>query len=547
MPTLLRPDLIRLDESLGHEAAVLRMLADITGQGDRCSDVGALTSDAMDQAEPVLPDNPHGNALLVVRSAAVSTATLALVRLTTPVSFGPDGSPADLVVLLAVPVEDEVSGRQLLPHLTEVLSQPEVSAALRHAETSADAVQQLETALGSEQPPHPTSPASGRAAGESWGGRARRVLMTGVSYMIPFVAGGGLLIALGYLFGGYDIADSARDIVNRYDLVDLPDPARLGLGHVAFDSPMMAYLGAMFSILGTTAFTLFVPAMAGYIAYAIADRPGIAPGFVMGALAVDLVGSGSAQSGFLGAIVGGVMAGVVANWVGRWTLPPWARGLRPVMLVPLVTTAICGTLMIAAINRPLSTVTRSVTEGLNGLSGGSLVVLGVVLGLMMAFDIGGPLNKTAYTFAVTGVSGAVTLAGDSPQLQVMAAVMLAGMTPPLALAVATRVRPSLFTSQERETGKAAAALGAVFITEGAIPYAAADPLRVIPAIMTGSAVTGGVSMALGVTSRAPHGGFLALFSVGDVTGFCLALLAGVGVTTLLVCALKSVGTPLSRV
>ncbi|HKJ11930.1 MAG TPA: fructose-specific PTS transporter subunit EIIC [Ornithinimicrobium sp.] len=547
MPTLLRPDLIRLDESLGHEAAVLRMLADITGQGDRCSDVGALTSDAMDQAEPVLPDNPHGNALLVVRSAAVSTATLALVRLTTPVSFGPDGSPADLVVLLAVPVEDEVSGRQLLPHLTEVLSQPEVSAALRHAETSADAVQQLETALGSEQPPHPTSPASGRAAGESWGGRARRVLMTGVSYMIPFVAGGGLLIALGYLLGGYDIADSARDIVNRYDLVDLPDPARLGLGHVAFDSPMMAYLGAMFSILGTTAFTLFVPAMAGYIAYAIADRPGIAPGFVMGALAVDLVGSGSAQSGFLGAIVGGVMAGVVANWVGRWTLPPWARGLRPVMLVPLVTTAICGTLMIAAINRPLSTVTRSVTEGLNGLSGGSLVVLGVVLGLMMAFDIGGPLNKTAYTFAVTGVSGAVTLAGDSPQLQVMAAVMLAGMTPPLALAVATRVRPSLFTSQERETGKAAAALGAVFITEGAIPYAAADPLRVIPAIMTGSAVTGGVSMALGVTSRAPHGGFLALFSVGDVTGFCLALLAGVGVTTLLVCALKSVGTPLSRV
>jgi len=370
--------------------------------------------------------------------------------------------------------------------------------------------------------------------------------MTGVSYMIPFVAGGGLLIALGYLLGGYDITEHAQDVVNNHDITTLPDPARLGLNHVPFGSPLLAYLGALFYTLGATAFTLFVPVLAGFIAFAIANRPGIAPGFVMGALAVDLVGFGSAQSGFLGAIVGGVMAGVVARWVGGWALPTWARGLMPVVLIPTIATAICGVLMVTVLNRPLAAVMRAATDALDSMSGGSMVLLGVVLGLMMAFDIGGPLNKTAYTFAVTGVGGAAVLSQGAPQLEVMAAVMLAGMTPPLALALATRVRPALFTPHERESGKAAAALGAAFITEGAIPYAAADPLRVIPAIMAGSAVTGGVSMALGVSSRAPHGGVLAMFSDGGVAGFALALGAGVLVTTVLVCVLKSFGRAPAR-
>lgn len=384
--------------------------------------------------------------------------------------------------------------------------------------------------------------AGGSAGAESWGGRIRRVLMTGVSYMIPFVAAGGLLIALGFLFGGYDITGPAADMVANNGFTNLPDIDEAGLTHVLFDSSFFAYLGALLFTLGVTAFKLFVPAMAGYIAFAIADRPGIAPGFIMGALSVDLAGFGTAQSGFLGAIVGGAMAGIIAHWIAGWGVPPWARGLMPVLVIPLLTTLIAGTVMLTVLNRPLAALMESLTDGLNSMSGGSAVLLGVILGLMMAFDMGGPLNKVAYTFAVTGIGGAATLASDAPELKVMAAVMLAGMTPPLALALATFVRPALFNVPEKENGKAAVALGASFITEGAIPFAAADPIRVIPAIMAGSAVTGGLSMMLDVTSRAPHGGIFVLFAIGNILGFFIALIAGTLVGAFLVVVLKSIGT-----
>jgi fructose PTS system EIIBC or EIIC component len=383
--------------------------------------------------------------------------------------------------------------------------------------------------------------AGGAGGGETWGGRIRRVLMTGVSYMIPFVAAGGLLIALGFLFGGYDITGPAGEIVTKNGFTNLPDIDELGLTHVLFDSPFMAYLGALFFALGATAFKLFVPAMAGYIAFAIADRPGIAPGFVMGALSIDLAGFGTAQSGFLGAIVGGALAGIIAHWIAGWSVPAWARGLMPVLLIPLLTTMIAGLVMLTVLNRPLADLMNALTDGLNSMSGGSAVLLGVILGLMMAFDMGGPLNKVAYTFAVTGIGGAAALSNDAPELKVMAAVMLAGMVPPLALALATFLRPALFNVPERENGKAAVALGFSFITEGAIPFAAADPLRVIPAIMAGSAVTGGLSMALDVTSRAPHGGIFVLFAIGNILGFFIALVAGTLVATFLVIVLKSFG------
>ncbi len=379
------------------------------------------------------------------------------------------------------------------------------------------------------------------AATESWGGRIRRVLMTGVSYMIPFVAAGGLLIALGFLFGGYDITGPAGDIVTNNGFTNLPDIDEAGLTHVLFDSSFFAYLGALFFALGATAFKLFVPAMAGYIAFAIADRPGIAPGFIMGALSVDLAGFGTAQSGFLGAIVGGALAGVIAHWITEWGVPAWARGLMPVLVIPLLTTLVAGAVMLTVLNRPLASLMSSLTDGLSSMSGSSAVLLGIVLGLMMAFDMGGPLNKVAYTFAVTGIGGAATLASDAPELKIMAAVMLAGMTPPLALALATFVRPRLFNVPERENGKAAVALGASFITEGAIPFAAADPLRVIPAIMAGSAVTGGLSMLFDVTSRAPHGGIFVLFAIGNILGFFIALIAGTLVGAFLVVVLKSLG------
>jgi PTS system fructose-specific IIC component len=384
--------------------------------------------------------------------------------------------------------------------------------------------------------------------GESWGGRTRRVLMTGVSYMIPFVAAGGLLIALSFLLGGYEIVGPYGDIAVNNSIFDLPDPEALGLEHALFGSGLAAYIGALFFIIGKTAFMLFIPALAGYIAYAIADRPGIAPGFVMGGLAGNIFNvqtSGDPAvsmpvTGFIGAIIGGVLAGVVAHWIGSWKVPTWARGLMPVMVIPLFTSVIVGLLMIIVFGKPIAWLMDQLTEGLNNLSGGSAIILGVILGLMMAFDMGGPLNKVAYSFAAAGV-GAAGAASDSPELKIMAAVMLAGMVPPLALALATVVRPHLFTKAEDENGKAGWALGLSFITEGAIPFAAADPFRVIPAIMLGSAVTGGLSMAMDVAVRAPHGGIFVLFAVHNIFGYFIALIAGTVVGAAAVIMLKSIG------
>ncbi|GAB4008199.1 PTS fructose transporter subunit IIABC [Nocardioides ultimimeridianus] len=387
--------------------------------------------------------------------------------------------------------------------------------------------------------------AAADTGGGSWGSQVRRVLMTGVSYMIPFVAAGGLLIALGFLFGGYDSAFVSGDILVKHSLSNLPSPSAYGLHHVLFNSPFMLYLGVLLFFIGKTAFALFIPVLAGYIAYAIADRPGLAPGFVMGALATNLAGftaddgTGAAATGFLGAIVGGALAGGIALWISRWKVPTWARGLMPVLVIPLLTSVIAGLLMLLLLGRPVAALMNGLNDGLNSMNGGSSVILGIVLGLMMAFDMGGPLNKVAYAFATAGIGTAAAAAGDAPQLKVMAAVMLAGMVPPIALALATVVRPKLFTAAEHENGKAAWLLGASFITEGAIPFAAADPLRVIPSIMLGSAVTGGLAEAMNVTLRAPHGGIFVLFAVGNIGGFLIALVAGVLVAAASVILLKS--------
>ena len=369
---------------------------------------------------------------------------------------------------------------------------------------------------------------------ESWGLRIRRGLMTGVSYMIPVGAAGGLLIALSFLLGGYQITGPGGDIAIGNSLFNLPDLGEAGLENALFDSALLAYLGAVMFTLGGAAFGFLVPALAGYIAYAIADRPGIAPGFVMGAIA------GTLQTGFLGGIVGGVLAGVVAHWIAGRKVPTWARGLMPVLVIPLGATLVAGALMIMVLGKPLTALMESLTNGLQSMSsGGAGVVLGVVLGLMMAFDMGGPLNKTAYVFATTGLGAAATASGAPPELKIMAAVMLAGMVPPLALALATVVRPHLFSKAERENGKAAWLLGASFISEGAIPFAAADPLRVIPSIMAGSAVTGAIAMATEVTLRAPHGGIFVLFAVDQVLWFVVSLVIGTMVAAAMVVVLKT--------
>ncbi|MGW5436712.1 PTS fructose transporter subunit IIABC [Nocardia asteroides] len=361
-----------------------------------------------------------------------------------------------------------------------------------------------------------SAPAPRQAAkGIGWGTRLRQILLTGVSYMIPFVAAGGLLIALSFLLGGYEISDSAKDIVLDNSLTDLPDGG------------LATYLGAVLFQIGALAFGFLVPALAGYIAFAIADRPGLAPGFTAGAIAV-FVGAG-----FLGGLVGGLVAGFAALWVGRLPVPTWARGLMPVVVIPLLASLLVGVLMFVLLGKPLAAVTRGLTDWLNGLSGTSAVALGVILGVMMCFDLGGPVNKAAYSFAAAGLS--VT---DPATLRIMAAVMAAGMVPPLAMALSTTLRPRLYTEAERENGKAAWLLGASFISEGAIPFAAADPLRVLPSMMLGGAVTGGLVMATEVTLSAPHGGIFVFFAIGHLGWFVASLVAGTVVAALCVTLAK---------
>ncbi|NLA57006.1 MAG: PTS transporter subunit EIIA [Corynebacterium humireducens] len=363
----------------------------------------------------------------------------------------------------------------------------------------------------------------------SWPRRIQQAVMTGVSYMIPFVAAGGLLLALGFLVGGYDMANGWQAIALQHSLTNLPGNEVLVDGAtVAFDrSGLALYLGAVLFATGQMAMGFIVAALSGYTAYALAGRPGIAPGFVGGAISV-LIGAG-----FIGGLVTGILAGLVAWWIASWKVPRILTSLMPVVIIPLLTSLIVGLTMFLLLGRPLEGIMTGLTDWLSSMSGSSAVVLGVILGLMMCFDLGGPVNKAAYLFATAGLS-----TGDEASMQIMAAVMAAGMVPPIALSVATILRRSLFTPAEQENGKSAWLLGLSFISEGAIPFAAADPFRVIPSMMVGGAVTGATAMALGVGSRAPHGGVFVLFAIDPWWGFLLAILAGTVVSAATVIALK---------
>ncbi|EOD62937.1 PTS fructose transporter subunit IIC [Amycolatopsis vancoresmycina] len=347
-------------------------------------------------------------------------------------------------------------------------------------------------------------------ANDKAGTKVRQWLMTGVSYLIPFVAAGGLLIALGFALGGYEISDAPA--VTEH-----------------FDAGSVAGWAALMFQIGSAAFKFLVPVLAGFIAFAMADRPAIAPGFVGGAIAVTV------GAGFLGGLVAGLLAGGVVLWLKKIRVPKAMRGIMPVVVYPLLGSIVVGVLMYVVVGKPMAAATSGLTNWLNSLSGASALLLGALLGLMMAFDMGGPVNKAAYTFAVGGLT-----TGATGSLQIMAAVMAAGMVPPLALALASTVRKKLFTEAERENGRAAWLLGASFITEGAIPFAAADPFRVIPSIMLGSAVTGSLSMAFGATLRAPHGGIFVLPLIGSPLLFLVALIAGTAVAAGSVIALKQV-------
>ena len=360
---------------------------------------------------------------------------------------------------------------------------------------------------------------TGPDAGQGFGTRLRGWLMTGVSYMIPFVAAGGILIALAFMIGGAEIAAKVNG--GTFDGVTytaVTDPSQL------LEATGIA--GVLFK-LGATAFSMLVPILAGFIAYGMAGRTGLVAGVVAGLLA------GVIGAGFLGGLVGGLLAGAVVLGIAKVRVPRAVAGVMPVVVIPLVSTLVTGFVMLVVIGKPIASAQTHLTDWLGGLSGTNAVVLGLLLGAMMAFDMGGPVNKVAYTFALGSLS--------SGNLEVMAAVMAAGMVPPLGLALATVVRKHLFTETERKAGEAAWLLGASFITEGAIPFAAADPLRVIPSIMTGSAVTGALSMQFGATSRAPHGGIWVIGLVGSPGAYLVAIVAGVLVSAAGVIGLKSLG------
>lgn len=331
---------------------------------------------------------------------------------------------------------------------------------------------------------------------ESIGHQIYKHLMNGVSHMLPFVVGGGILIAIAFLIDGFSV-----------DLTSLPADQRANFGTITQGA-------ALFKGIGGTAFGFMLPILAGFIAMSIADRPGLAVGFVGGSIAAN------GTSGFLGALVAGFVAGYIVNLLKKIfsKLPESLDGVKPVLLYPLLGIFLIGVIMQFVVEPPIGALNTAINNGLNGLNGASAVVLGVLLGGMMAIDMGGPVNKAAYVFGTASIA-----AGN---YNIMAAVMIGGMVPPLAIALATIFFKNKFTAEERKAGPTNFIMGLSFITEGAIPFAASDPLHVLPACAVGSAVAGGLSMAFGCTLMAPHGGIFVVPTIGNPLMYLVALVIG---------------------
>lgn len=331
---------------------------------------------------------------------------------------------------------------------------------------------------------------------ESIGHQIYKHLMNGVSHMLPFVVGGGILIAIAFLIDGFSV-----------DLNSLPADQRANFGTIT-------QAAAMFKGIGGTAFGFMLPILAGFIAMSIADRPGLAVGFVGGSIAAN------GTSGFLGALVAGFVAGYIVLLLKKVfsKLPESLDGMKPVLLYPLLGIFLVGVIMQFVVEPPIGALNIAINNGLNGLNGASAVVLGVLLGGMMSVDMGGPVNKAAYVFGTASIA-----AGN---YNIMAAVMIGGMVPPIAIALATIFFKNKFTAEERKAGPTNFIMGLSFITEGAIPFAASDPLHVLPACVVGSAVAGGLSMAFGCTLMAPHGGIFVVPTIGNPLMYLVALVIG---------------------
>jgi fructose PTS system EIIBC or EIIC component len=327
--------------------------------------------------------------------------------------------------------------------------------------------------------------------------KVRQYLMTGVSYMIPIVVIGGVLIAFSIALSG----------------------VQAGKGAVVTNPILKAMMD-----IGGASFSMMVPVLAGFIAYGIADRPGIAPGLVGGVLANQL------KAGFLGGIIAGFLAGYVAKWIKGWKVHKNLRPIMPIFVIPLLSALIVGGIMIFLLGNPIAALMASMTAGLKAMSAGNAVVLALLMGAMIAFDMGGPVNKVAFMFGAAMIGEGV--------YTVMGPVAAAICIPPLGMGVATLLAPKKYSLTEKDAGYGALAMGLIGITEGAIPFAAGDPLRVIPSIMVGSAVGGAVAAIFKVGDHAPHGGPIVLPVIDNRIGFIIAVLIGIAVTAFMVNALK---------
>lgn len=412
---------------------------------------------------------------------------------------------ADAIIIAAdatVAERNRFDGKRIIEvGLREAIDRPKevVERAVNAVETGASPAS---SGADSEAEDDENEAVPSNMGGSGAGATVRRWLMTGVSYMIPFVTAGGILIALAFAFG-----DTVK--VTESDVYE------------TFTIPALLFK------IGATAFGMLVPILAGFIAYAMADRPGIAPGVVGGLIANEI------GAGFLGGIAAGLLAGAVIMLLKKIKLPGGFGRLMPILVYPLVGCLVVGAIMVVILGEPIAGATEGLQAWLTDLEGANAILLGVIVGSMMAFDMGGPVNKAAYAFAIAGLAGGAY----GP----MAAVMAAGMTPPLALALATAVRGKVWTPAERRAGQANWILGASFITEGAIPFAAADPIRVIPPMMVGSAITASLSLAFGATLRAPHGGVFVVGLIGNWPLYLLAIAIGTIVSAALVIIAKGIG------
>ena len=331
---------------------------------------------------------------------------------------------------------------------------------------------------------------------DSVGHQIYKHLMNGVSHMLPFVIGGGILIAIAFLIDGFAV-----------DLNSLPFDERSNFGTI---TPM----AAMFKSIGGVAFGFMLPILAGFIAMSIADRPGLAVGFVGGAIAAN------GTSGFLGALVAGFAAGYLVRLLKKLfeKLPEGLEGIKPMLLYPVIGIFLIGVIMTYVVEPPIGALNVMINNGLNSMNGAKAILLGALLGGMMSVDMGGPVNKAAYVFGTASIA-----AGN---YNIMAAVMVGGMVPPLAIALATMFFKNKFTEEERKAGPTNIVMGLSFISEGAIPFAASDPLRVLPSCIIGSAVAGALSMAFNCTLMAPHGGIFVFLTVGHPLLYLVSLAVG---------------------